>query len=154
MGEELIDREAKAHRGADRCFVPSALSWYKDMVAHYGDSGYQAKSAELGFTLSPKEFLRCRLAFFYEREEDLPTDWNTDRLPLDTSLEKYNEGNMCETFYTRTDKAIIDGMFMCRAEELGVVEDVATPQRFARMFEDFYKDELASILCFARGNNK
>ncbi len=154
LGKELTDSEAQAHRCADRVFVPSALSWYKDMIAHFSDKSYIEKADQLGFELSPQEFLLSRLAFFYQDEESLPQQWNRENLPLIIVRARYNEGERCEPAYTITGKEIVDNIFLSRAGELEQVKEVTTPQQFASLFEKVFVEETEGILRFTGSSQR
>ncbi|MDP6586269.1 MAG: hypothetical protein QF535_16580, partial [Anaerolineales bacterium] len=146
VGYRLIDPETRAMRGADRTFVPSALSWYKDMVSHFSDVGYLAKAKGLGFELSPEQFLRSRMAFFWDNAEAVPTRWDLDTFNLDTSRAAYNEGGRCEAPYTSTDAAIISNMMGRRAAELDAVNAATTPDQFAQVFERAFVSEMKYVI--------
>ncbi len=154
LGKELTDPEAQAHRCADRVFVPSALSWYKDMIAHFSDKSYLEKAVQLQFQLSPREFLLSRLAFFYQNEESLPQQWNQEDLPLIIARAVYNEGERCEPAYTATGKEIVDNLFLSRVGELEPVREAVTPQQFASLFEKVFVEETEGILRFAGSSQR
>jgi len=153
LGGKLTNPEAQAHRCADRVFVPSALSWYKDMIAHFSDKSYLKKAEELGFELSPQEFLISRMAFFYPNGESLPQQWDSEGLPLILARAAYNEGGRCEPAYTATGKEMIDNIFLSRAGELEQVGEATTPQQFASLFERVFVEETKGILSLAKGRD-
>ncbi len=151
LGQPLTNHEARAHRGADRTFVPSALSWYKDLIAHYSDQKYLGRAKAAGFEIGPKEFLLCRMAFFYESNDALPIAWNRTKFPLDTSRVTYNEGQECEPCYGCSDKAIVDSMISSRAAELPEVLGADTATRFGDLFERVFTQEVQAVIEYAKG---
>lgn len=156
LGRELETAEEKAHRGADRCFVPSALSWYKDLMAYLSDPRYKAKADALGMKLTPRTFLQARMAFFYTpekaegRQHSLPPVWNSEDFPLDTRLVSFNEGGRCEPGYTKTDQRIVDKMFLRKADQIFILkENVHTVEDFKDFFTNALTKETEDLLAYA-----
>lgn len=142
---ELTTREELAHRDADRVFVPSALSWYKDLIAHASDTKYLEKAKASGMEISPEQFLLCRLAFFYKSETELPKLDDSANLHLHPELASYNECGKTESPYTDTAKEMIDEMFVRRASELETVRGCSLEQ-FGRLFERAFVSEIERLL--------
>jgi len=70
LGKEFGADEYELHRlsDADRCFVMSAASAYKDYVVHFGDEKYLTRAKELGFEggmVNLRDFLRARSTSFW-----------------------------------------------------------------------------------------
>ncbi|MCF7861530.1 hypothetical protein K9M79_04770 [Candidatus Woesearchaeota archaeon] len=130
LGIPLETLLEKQHRDADRAFVPSISSWYKDFLNYLDDTKNDYKK-----TLTPIKFMKQRLAFFYNVPKDNPLQASS---ALDLSLTKYNEGGSCEPQFTQTGKQIVDHMFKQRSLELfsGVFE---LP---VRQFKRFYSEGL------------
>lgn len=145
LGLKLTTQEELAHRDADRIFVPSALSWYKDLVAHASDDKYLQKAKDWGIEICPEQFLLCRLAYFYSSKEDLPTGWDPQTYPLCPELAAYNEGGKVEAPYTQTAKSIINEMFKQRALELETARDCSIP-KFGQLFENTFVPEIENLI--------
>lgn len=150
IGKKLPDdKETKALRCADRVFVPTTLSFYKDLIAYRSDNKYIKEAQKYGLDISPKNFLLFRLAFFYENESQLPTNWDKKQLPLSPEKVVFNESKKCEPPYTKTGKELIDYILTKRANELESILYVKTPGEFAQIFEESYVRETNSIISFA-----
>jgi len=149
-GKDLADPEARLVRSADRAFVPSALSYYKDMLAIGADTGYLEKLAKLGLELSPHSMLMCRLAFFYPSDDALPSGWDRGALPIRAELAAFNEGGRCEPCYTSTESEVVGEMFRARARELSALELVSSVEGFVSLVEDAFTHETREILSKAR----
>lgn len=158
LGMPLTDDEARAHRGADRTFVPSALSFWKDLMAYHATPKYLEGARNMGFELNSEAFLKARFAFFYENRT--PLSHFPGKLAsiyaLDKRLAAWNEGGRCEPPYTKVEKEIIDFMLAQRAEEVGIVSDegVQTPAQFGALFERAFVDETSRLLAYAGGDKK
>ncbi|HLC80515.1 MAG TPA: hypothetical protein VJG31_01975 [Candidatus Nanoarchaeia archaeon] len=149
LGRELTTPEELAHRDADRVFVPSSLSWYKDLIAHASDAKYLDKAKAFGMEINPEHFLLCRLAFFYKSEVELPGFENQKNLHLSSELATYNEGGKTEPPYTPTAKEMIDEMFVRRASELETVKGCSLKQ-FGNLFENAFVSEIENLLARAK----
>ena len=66
IGKPLEDTEALLHRDADRAFVISAVSFWKDYLAYLSDDKKLKKFADKGIELTPQRFLRLREGSFSE----------------------------------------------------------------------------------------
>jgi hypothetical protein len=64
IGKPLTDEEALLHRDADRAFVVSAVSFWKDYLAYLSDPKHIKRFAEAGVTLTPHAFLQVRHGSF------------------------------------------------------------------------------------------
>ncbi len=64
IGKPLTEHEALLHRDADRAFVISTTSFWKDYIAYLSDKKHIKKFAEEGITLTPEAFLRLRQGSF------------------------------------------------------------------------------------------
>lgn len=109
LGEDLKTEIERQHRDADRIFVLSVLSWYKDLLEYKNDQENGQKQG-----LTPESFLLQRLAFFYREPGENPLQ---HAYPLDVSLAEYNEGGRCEPFFTQKAKEIGDLLLEQRARE-------------------------------------
>jgi len=149
LGIDLEDKEAQAHRCADRVFVMSCLSFYKDLIACSGDYNYKEKAADFGFKINPKEFLLSRMPFFYNHEYQLPDTWDKDKLPFKKERVSFNEGGRCEPPYTITGRKLVDDMFLRRSSELRVLDGLKDPKEFGEFFKGSYETEINMILDMA-----
>lgn len=66
IGKPLTGQEALLHRDADRAFVISAVSFWKDYLAYLSDSKHVKTFAEAKIKLTPEAFLRLRQGSFEE----------------------------------------------------------------------------------------
>lgn len=150
IGKELTDPEARAHRCADRSWVVAGISYYKDFLAHNSDKVFVEKAAKMGFTLTPKDFLLNRLAWFYSNPSSLPEGWDQGSLPL-LDRAKYNEtvSGKCEPPYTKTGKTIVDSFFKRRASELEGFTQARNPQEFGDFFAKAVEEETAALINYA-----
>ena len=134
--------EARALRSADRCFVPSVISWYKDMLAYVVSEAYMQKVHDLGGEYSPEMFLDARIAFFFD-----------DGSPFDRSfrpeLASFNEGGGCEPCYTQTEKGIVTRMIQSRIGELGKLGDMSDASDFKGLINEAYLSEMEWLMAFA-----
>ncbi|MCB0337364.1 MAG: hypothetical protein KDD62_13705, partial [Bdellovibrionales bacterium] len=73
LGIDLVAEEAKLVRDADRCFVMSFTSFWKDFLAYRSDDNYLERYRAQGLLLLPQDLLAARLAFFYDSFESFPT---------------------------------------------------------------------------------
>lgn len=64
IGKPLTEQEALLHRDADRAFVISTTSFWKDYIAYLSDKKHIKRFAESGITLTPEAFLRLRQGSF------------------------------------------------------------------------------------------
>ena len=141
--------EAKALRCADRTFIMMAGSFYKDLAAYLSDEKYLKKAEKFGVQLSPEEFLKFRLAFFYKNKEDLPEEWDTTLFPLEPDRAGYNEGGRYDEPYTRTGRKIVGELFKRRAKELENLSEIRTTLEFANLFEKGYSTDVNSLINLA-----
>ncbi len=155
-GMPLKDPEARAHRGADRTFVPSVLSFWKDFIAYCVTPKYLDGARKLGLELTPETFLSARLAFFYDNRSPLSTvpDALQHTHSLDKRLASWNEGGRCEPAYTDVEKRVIDAMLTRRSHEVAAVTSgsMHTSDDFGALFERAFVDETTTLLSYAAGN--
>jgi len=153
--------EAEAHRDADRAFVMSTLSFWKDLVAQMSDKGYERKAQELGYErVTPEMMFRARIAFFYnssnidearaEVGEESSTWVLTDDDPRYDKLATYNEGGKVERMSTRTGKRIVRRQFSARAKELEAVAEMDSPRQFGDLFGRAFDGEMRQMFQYAR----
>jgi hypothetical protein len=64
IGKPLTEHEALLHRDADRAFVISTTSFWKDYIAYLSDKKHLKRFAEASITLTPESFLRLRQGSF------------------------------------------------------------------------------------------
>jgi hypothetical protein len=81
IGIPLTDHLAKLHRDADRSFVISCVSFWKDYLAYISDAKRMQKFAADGVRLSPDTFLRLREASF-EYDPGSPLEKHTSFEPM------------------------------------------------------------------------
>ena len=81
IGDPLTDPLAKLHRDADRSFVISCVSFWKDYLAYLSDAKRMQKFAADGVRLSPDTFLRLREASF-ESDPESPLARHTSFEPM------------------------------------------------------------------------
>jgi len=160
LGPRVAD-EALAHRDADRAFVMSTLSFWKDLVAQMSDKGYERKANELGYErVTPELMFRARTAFFYDRynsdeakpqaDEEAST-WVLTGTDMGYDiLATYNEGGKVERMSTRTGQRIVRRQFSARARELEQVADMSTPKQFGDMFATAFDSEMRQMFRYAR----
>lgn len=144
----MNEEESKFLRDADRAYVPSASSYYKDLITHYDDEGYLRRAAELGEEVSPEFFLRARMALMWPDTDWIPVSLDTDRFPLETRLRHYSEGKG-EPQRTEVGKEIVDAMLLNRARELEGVMSAHTVEYFGKIFEDAYVLETQRLINYA-----
>ena len=77
IGKPLEDREALLHRDADRAFVISAVSFWKDYIAYLSDERKMPKFSDSGVVLSPQQFLKLREASFLSDESNEMSRYTT-----------------------------------------------------------------------------
>ena len=152
LGEKLTNDESKACRSADKCFVPAALSWIKDIISHYADDKYIQRAKELGIIMSPKNFLLARLACFYDTESKLPDHWDKAKFPLRTELAPYNEHGQ-ELCYNATQQKITDFMFTNRIKEYELMLKAVSINEFKDIFKTALKTETNALIDFAAGKS-
>lgn len=105
IGKPLTEHEALLHRDADRAFVISTVSFWKDYIAYLSDKKHIKKFAEEGITLTPEAFLRLRQGSF---ESD-----DANEMARFTSFEPMT---------SEWGKAICDGQRARRQDEIRDVE--------------------------------
>ncbi len=138
----LKARDKKILRSADRTFVPSALSWYKDFFSYLSSEEHLKGTHELGIELNPRTFFGIRVAAFYEDDNPI------GEISVDRRLRGFNtEG--CEPSYTLTESMIVDSMFRSRWEELAALSEIEYPDEFLGMFEAAYFSEMDKVLYLA-----
>jgi hypothetical protein len=81
IGTPLTDPLAKLHRDADRSFVISCVSFWKDYLAYLSDAKRMHKFASDGIRLSPDTFLRLREVGF-ESDPESPLEKHTSFEPM------------------------------------------------------------------------
>jgi hypothetical protein len=87
LGRPLCDFEALAHRDADRTFVISCVSFWKDFIAWSSDSREQKKREERGIPTTPESFLAVRNAGFLRHDSSQLVDLNEGGFePMTTEL--------------------------------------------------------------------
>jgi len=64
IGIPLTDHEALLHRDADRAFVISTVSFWKDYLAYLSDPKHIKRFADADIQLTPKAFLELRMSGF------------------------------------------------------------------------------------------
>jgi hypothetical protein len=96
-------------RSADRCFVPSVTSYYKDMVSYLSSPEYMDRAEKLGMSYNPDSFFDARVAFFFEDESPFDREFRPD-------FASFNEGGGCEPCYTETERLIVTKMLQGRLE--------------------------------------
>ena len=77
IGKPLEDTEALLHRDADRAFVISAVSFWKDYIAYLSDERKMPKFSDSGVVLSPQQFLKLREASFLSDESNEMSRYTT-----------------------------------------------------------------------------
>ena len=105
IGKPLTEHEALLHRDADRAFVISTTSFWKDYIAYLSDKKHIKRFAEAGITLTPESFLRLRQGSF---ESD-----HSNEMARFTSYEPMT---------SELGKAICDGQRARRLAEIRHVE--------------------------------
>jgi hypothetical protein len=70
IGGALEDREALLHRDADRAFVASGASFWKDYLAYLSDPKRASSFRDAGIELTPSVFLELRRASFGSQENN------------------------------------------------------------------------------------
>ncbi|MBS3128695.1 hypothetical protein J4410_06115 [Candidatus Woesearchaeota archaeon] len=157
FGSSLL-REARGHRDADRTFVMSALSFWKDLIAQISDGKYQVKARALGSTegVTPEFMLRARMTFFYPTARYIPTEpscgekIDLEQYPFDKNLEAYNEGGKVEAMFTSVGQRIVGDQFAQRIGELEQVVHMDSPQQFGELFERAFDREMQQMFTYAR----
>ena len=76
LGRPLSDPEALAHRDADRAFVISCVSFWKDFIAWSSDSAIRASISQAGLQQDPDTFLQIRCASFTKEANKTLQDLN------------------------------------------------------------------------------
>ena len=112
LGLPLHSYPEKAHRDADRMYVPSVTSWYKDFLNYKDD-----KKDDYKRNLTPEQFLDQRIAFFYLNRVENPVEINR---PLDVTLAKYNEGGKCEPMNIPIANKILGNVIAERVNEFNL----------------------------------
>ncbi|MBL7057582.1 hypothetical protein ISS09_04860 [Candidatus Woesearchaeota archaeon] len=127
LGVDLTTDLEMQHRDADRLFVPSVLSWYKDYLNYKDDQKDTRKQ-----NLTPAEFLSQRLAFFYDTAIQNPFQLTH---PLETNLAQYNEGGAVEVMNTATAQQMLNHIMGLRINEFeGGVWDTSLDE-FVEFFD-------------------
>ncbi|MBI2546807.1 hypothetical protein HYV81_06535 [Candidatus Woesearchaeota archaeon] len=134
------DKNGIALRAADRSYVPSVVSFYKDFLNYKDDKDPKRRA------LTPEQFVKQRIAFF--GLEDVVGGVT----PEDAHLIRLNEGGRVEKPYTPVDKEIIAQMLLNRR---GEVYDIAIFQQpvienFASRIEEFIWKEMKWLIDKAR----
>ena len=122
IGEPYQTHNQLYHRDADRLYVMSFSSFYKDAL-NYLDTG---------IIFSVEEHLIDRIAHFYESEDDNPIK---PEFSLDRARSGKSEGKACIPFTLSTAKIFGGEQFVQRAEE--VKERIAdmNPSSFSKYSE-------------------
>ena len=105
IGKPLTEHEALLHRDADRAFVISTTSFWKDYIAYLSDKKHIKRFSEAGITLTPETFVRLRQGSF---ESD-----DSNEMARFTSYEPMT---------SELGKAICDGQRARRLAEIRQVE--------------------------------
>lgn len=137
IGIPLQGSEELAHRDADRAFVMSTVSFWKDFIA---------LSAVRDKEFTPAQLLMQRMAFFYSSEAELPHNWDLKKLPLKPGLAAHNEGGRVEPPNTRAGKEIIDAMFLARAAEIDDLADIDSAIKFKNAMRCSLAEEMSRLL--------
>jgi len=103
LGLPLNTDLERQHRDADRSFVPSLISYYKDFVKNKKDHA----------SLNPHEFLDRRIAGFYGSPDQNPLQATH---PLNRDLAQHNSGGL-QVPHTKTAQKIIDQFLISRSKE-------------------------------------
>lgn len=109
IGIPLTDPLAKLHRDADRSFVISCVSFWKDYLAYLSDAKRMARFEADNVRLTPERFLTMREASFRE----MPTN------PMD-------KHTVVETMTSPTAQGIFDLQRSLRREEIAPVLELLT----------------------------
>jgi len=109
IGIPLTDPLAKLHRDADRSFVISCVSFWKDYLAYLSDHKRMDHFAAHGVQVTPEAFFKVREASFQE----MPTS------PLD-------EHTLCEPMTSPTAQRIFDLQRTSRRAEFAPVLELLT----------------------------
>ncbi len=140
IGKELSDPEHLAHRDADRCFVPSALSFWKDYIAYLNDSGCKANASELGVSITPTSLIQCRIASFYSTEQSLPESITRMGVAYAPHLVGLTEAGIPEPQSTSTGEQIAEKFIINRLAE---IEEFAHLKSIDE-FDDFFRKSLSN----------
>lgn len=135
-----MNREEQLVRDADRGFVMSLVSFWKDFACHLTDPAYRTKMAEKGLEFTPSNLLACRAANFYGEGARLPKELKDVLGDVNPALADYNEGRGLEEQYSSAGRAVVDEMFSRRANEVQALEqnglDAFLPSLHARLLEE------------------
>jgi hypothetical protein len=125
IGKTLNEKESIFVRDADRCFVPSTFSFYKDYLAYLNDEKFNNK------ILCIKDFLHLRISNFYKTYDVIPKKIQEliDEKTIKTLLVKREN---FEAMNTNTGLKLISEMLYSRAQEVQntKVEDVFENESF------------------------
>lgn len=146
LGTPLTDAEHLAHRDADRCFVPSAISFWKDYLAYLNDDSYKEKAEALGETVTPRLLLSTRVASFYTEEFDIPIGVEMADISLRPELVLLTEGLESESPATNGGKVIVDTLIASRASEIRHYEALETTEEFLELISDSVIDEMEWLI--------
>jgi hypothetical protein len=135
IGKPLSESEALLHRDADRAFVISTVSFWKDYIAYLSDKQHIKKFAEEGITLTPEAFLRLRQGSF---ESD-----DANEMARFTSFEPMT---------SEWGKAICDGQRARRQAEIRQVEAslrvaAGLKEPLIELLHARIVDDLKAVLC-------
>ena len=141
LGEPLSTREERLHRDADRCFVMSHLSFWKDYLAYVSTDDWATSLAEWGEAPTPEALLLQRLPSFYRTSAELPANWDASVYPLTVDRAALNEGGAHESIESALAKQIVDQLFVARAHELERFYACSTVDELEAFFEQaLYQD--------------
>lgn len=128
IGRSFTQKESIFIRDADRCFVPSTFSFYKDYLAYLNDEKFNNK------ILCIKDFLHLRISNFYETYDVIPKNIKElvdEEIIKDLIAKREN----FEAMNTSTGLRIISKMLYLRAQE---VQDTKVEDMFEN--ESFFID--------------
>lgn len=134
IGKPLEEREALLHRDADRAFVISAVSFWKDYIAYLSDEEKMPRFNDSGVVLSPQQFLKLREASFLSDESNEMRSYTT-----------------YEPMQSGKGKAIAQAQYQQRLAEIPLVLAALSPaagnqQRLEELFIQHIIDDFHSIV--------
>ena len=107
LGRPLTDPEALLHRDADRCYVISCSSFWKDYTAHVADHLNSQSSSDAALVAAPDALLHRRyLSFFGDR------------------VGTARDGVTCEPLVTSYAQEVIKGQYTRRLNESAHLMDL------------------------------
>jgi hypothetical protein len=142
IGKPLTEQEALLHRDADRAFVISTTSFWKDYIAYLSDKKHIKRFAEADITLTPEAFLRLRQGSF-ERDDSNEMARFTSYEPMTSEL----------------GKAICEGQRLRRLAEIHEVEGrlrgaAGLQEPLIEVLRASIVDDLKAVLCRGSSWNK